>query len=159
MLPLNKTPFWGTKPIKDLNLFSDKSLISTPSIVILPLLTSKYLKSKCRTVDLPEPVAPIIAVVLLGSKVKLTSSNTSSSLSGKLNVTLLNLTNPFTFSNLSSNTFSFSLIEKSVVSTSSILLAATLALGIITIDIVRKINEEIIIIEYVKNASKSPTWR
>ena len=60
------------------------SLISIPSIKILPPVTSKNLGIKLIKVDLPEPVEPINAVVVPFVALKLIFCKTSSSASGYL---------------------------------------------------------------------------
>ena len=55
--------------------FSVKSFIFMPSINISPVVESKYLNSKLKTVDLPLPDLPTIAIFLFGSTFRLRPFN------------------------------------------------------------------------------------
>ena len=82
IVPENNRPFCGTMPICFLSSSCDISLISIPSKVICPLVTSKNLGIKFIRLDLPEPVLPIIAVVCPGLAVNERFSRVFSSASG-----------------------------------------------------------------------------
>ena len=153
--PENKIPVCGTYPICERNVSIDISLISTPSKVIFPLVTSKNLGINFARVDLPLPVLPIIATVCPGFASKSISSKTFSSPSAYLKSTWSNLTTALFVFSVNALWLSFMVI--SVFNTSSILLAATAALGSIIETIVSIKNPMIIIIEYVINAVIVPT--
>ena len=121
------------------------SRISLPSSLMHPAVTSKNLGIRLTIVLLPEPVLPIIAVVSPGFAVKLIPDRASSSEPSYLNETLSNSNRPE--HSLIAIASKLSTTDDSDIITSSILLAATPALGI-SIDItVRIINDITIIIE------------
>ena len=84
----------GTYPMFSLRSCCFISLISTPSIVMLPSVTSKNLGIRFTRVVLPLPVEPIKAVVSPGLAVKDISDKTASSASAYLKLTFLNSTTP-----------------------------------------------------------------
>ena len=82
MVPENSTPFCGTKPICCRSSSSGRSRSSTPSSVMLPAVTSYRRGIRFTSVDLPQPVLPMIAVVWLGFAVKQRSVRAFSSACG-----------------------------------------------------------------------------
>ena len=63
MVPEKRRPFCGINPIFERKVFCLMSLTLTPSISISPSLTSYKREIRLTNVDLPHPVAPIIATV------------------------------------------------------------------------------------------------
>ena len=143
IVPVNSTPFCGTIPIFSLRSYRFSFLMSIPSINIWPPVTSKNLGIRFISVDLPEPVPPIIAVVVPGVALNDIFSNISSSASWYLKYTSLNYTLPLNFFPISS-IISGSFIDGSLSNISAILFIDIHALGII-IDIIDIIRNDIII--------------
>ena len=120
-----------------------------------PAVTSKNLGIRLTIVLLPEPVLPIMAMVSPGFAVKQIPDRAGASAPSYLKETLSNSNLP-EHSSISIASF-LSITDDLELITSSILLAATPALGI-SIDItVNIINDITIIIEYVRNAVIEPT--
>ena len=149
---MNSTPFCGTYATIFLKSTRSISLTSVPPILTLPDVTSKSLGMSCKIVDFPEPVDPIIAVVLPSFAVKETLSMTLFSASPYLKHTSSN-----SMSYLGAFASSFVVISTGVFKTSSIRPSETAALGIITNTIVIIKNDMIICIEYCMKAIISPT--
>ena len=81
-VPVNSRAFCGTVPNSAASSCGSYSRTSWPSTRIWPSVASNMRWARRMIVDLPEPVEPMIARVLPGSSVKLTSSSTGSSAPG-----------------------------------------------------------------------------
>ena len=142
--PANSTAFWETYPSLSRSFFRSYSRTSTPSTLTLPLLTSYSLGSRLTSVVLPEPVAPINAIVSPLWAVKVISPNISASAPGYRKDTWSNSISPSRLFSLSRLPF---FRVGAVCSTSRIRFAETCARGSMTKIIASIINDMMTCIE------------
>src|SRR5699024_3967808 len=92
--PGEQVGFCGTRPISWANWWRLKSVTGTPSMRTCPCCGSMSLGMRLTIVDFPEPVEPMIAVVVPGRAVKFRSSRTGTSAPGYPKVTLRDSSSP-----------------------------------------------------------------
>ena len=154
-VPENRYGFCGTRATASVSSARARSVTGTPSTSTSPDVASYSRGSRLISVDLPEPVEPMIAVVVPGATAKLTSSSTGASAPGYWKVTWRSSTAPSRRAGVTGRTGSASV--GTVSRTSPMRRAEITARGSIIIMKVPIITAMRICSRYCMNAVSAPT--